>query len=61
MRPSDRPWEAKADSDYIANAFFVHSARLTSDAARQLGDPALETRARITADEVAVLDLGPLA
>ena len=53
--PSDRPWEAKANSDYIANAFFVHSARLTSDAARQLGDPALETRARITADEVAVL------
>ncbi len=53
--PSDRPWEAKADSDYIANAFLVHSARLTADAARRLGDPALETRARDIADEVAPL------
>ena len=25
---SDRPWEAKADSDFLANAFFAHSARL---------------------------------
>ena len=32
--PPDRPWEAKADSDLLANAFFVHSARLAADAAR---------------------------
>jgi alpha-L-rhamnosidase len=51
--PSDRPWEAKADSTYIANAFLVHSARLTADAARLLGDQALEDRARSLADDVA--------
>ncbi len=51
--PSDRPWKAKADSTYIANAFLVHSARLTADAARALGDGALEARARALADDVA--------
>jgi alpha-L-rhamnosidase len=51
--PSDRPWQAKADSTYIANAFLVHSARLTADAAGLLGDDALEERARTLADDVA--------
>ncbi len=51
--PSDRPWKAKADSTYIANAFLVHSAHLTADAARALGDGALEARARWLADDVA--------
>ena len=37
--PSDRPWLAKADSRFIANAFLVHSARLTADTARLLGEP----------------------
>ena len=36
--PVARPWEAKADSDYLANAFFAHSARLVADAAEVLGD-----------------------
>ena len=37
-RPVARPWQAKADSDYLANAFFAHSARLVADAAAVLGD-----------------------
>ena len=37
-RRADRPtWEAKADSEYLANAFFAHSARLAADAAALLG------------------------
>ena len=35
--PADRPWEAKADPDYLANAFLVHSARLAAEAATVLG------------------------
>jgi alpha-L-rhamnosidase len=31
--PPERPWEAKADAGFIANAFFAHSARLLADAA----------------------------
>ena len=31
--PADRPWEAKADSELLANAFFAHSARLAAAAA----------------------------
>jgi alpha-L-rhamnosidase len=44
--PAGRPWEAKADSDYLANAYFVHSARLTADAAALLGDRSGEERYR---------------
>jgi alpha-L-rhamnosidase len=51
--PSDRPWEAKADSTYIANAYLVHSAILTAHAARLLDDAALEERARSFAADVA--------
>ena len=36
--PVASPWEAKANSDYLANAFFAHSARLLADAAAVLGD-----------------------
>ena len=36
--PPDKPWEAKVDSDLLANAFFVESTRLTAAAARLLGD-----------------------
>ena len=35
--PVDRPWEAKADADYLANAFLAHSARLVAQAATVLG------------------------
>lgn len=37
--PPDLPWLAKADSMYIANAYFARSARLLSRAATRLGDP----------------------
>jgi alpha-L-rhamnosidase len=35
--PSDRPWEAKTDPTYLANAFFARSARLTARAASLIG------------------------
>ncbi len=31
--PPNRPWEAKADSELLANAFFAQSARLAAAAA----------------------------
>lgn len=51
--PSDRPWEAKADSTFLANAFFSRSARLTAEAADLLGDAAPGSRYRLLADELA--------
>ncbi|MET0860534.1 MAG: family 78 glycoside hydrolase catalytic domain [Microbacterium sp.] len=36
--PAARPWEAKVDSDYVANAFYVHSTRLLAQAERIVGD-----------------------
>ena len=51
--PPDRPWEAKADSTFLANAFFSQSARLTADAANVLEDLALGSRYRLLADELA--------
>jgi alpha-L-rhamnosidase len=41
--PPDRPWEAKADPDFVANAFFARSARILADAAEVLGDGAAAT------------------
>jgi alpha-L-rhamnosidase len=38
--PGDRPWEAKVSSDYVANAFYVHSTRLLARAERLVGDAA---------------------
>jgi alpha-L-rhamnosidase len=38
--PPNRPWEAKADSELLANAFFAYSARLTAAAERLLGNVA---------------------
>ncbi len=54
--PMDRPWEAKADSVFLSNAFFSHSARLLADAASTL-EKAPETveKYREIADEVASL------
>ena len=51
--PSDRPWLAKADGRYIANAFLVHSARLTGTAARVLGRPDVAEPYERLATEVA--------
>ncbi len=53
--PSDRPWQAKADSHFIANAFFAHSARLAADAAAVLGDDVAAGRYRAVGDRVAAL------
>ncbi|WP_207455375.1 alpha-L-rhamnosidase [Desertivibrio insolitus] len=38
--PADRPWAAKVSSDYVANAFYVQSARLLAQAERLVGDEA---------------------
>ena len=51
--PSDRPWEAKADSTFLANAFFSRSARLTAEAADLLGQSEVGSRYRLLADELA--------
>ncbi len=51
--PSHRPWEAKADSRYIANAFLVHSARLTAAAADLLDEAGVAARYERLAEEVA--------
>ncbi|HET7726232.1 MAG TPA: glycoside hydrolase family 78 protein [Candidatus Limnocylindrales bacterium] len=51
--PSDRPWEAKADPDYLAHAYFAHSASLLADAESLVGDPARAGRARSLAEDVA--------
>lgn len=52
--PSDRPWEAKADGQYIANAFFSHSARLLAEAAAVLGDSMAGASYATLADRVAM-------
>ncbi len=55
--PPERPWEAKADSTFLANAFFAHSARLAAEAAEASGriPGAQGTRYRLLADELAAL------
>ena len=51
--PAGRPWEAKADSELLANAFFAHSARLVADAARLREDGAATARYEALANDVA--------
>lgn len=51
--PGDEPWKAKVSSDYVANAFFAHSARLLADAERLVGDPARAEAAWRLAERVA--------
>jgi len=53
--PSDRPWLAKVDGDFLANAFFVHSARLTARAAALLGHRDIEHAYERLGDEIAGL------
>ena len=50
--PADRPWEAKADSRYLANAFFVQSARLVARVAALLGEHSDASMYGSLADEV---------
>jgi alpha-L-rhamnosidase len=52
--PAGRAHEAKASSDYLANAFLSHSARLVAQVGRVVGDPEPE-RYEALADEVARL------
>ncbi len=51
--PGDRPHEAKTSSDYLANAFFAHSARLVARAATVLGDAEQARTYAALADDVA--------
>jgi alpha-L-rhamnosidase len=54
--PSDRPWEAKADSTFLANAFFAHSAGLVADAGAVTGQSAeFVSRYRSVSEEMARL------
>ena len=53
--PSAEPWKAKADGDFLANAFFAHSARLTARTAAVLGLSAVATEHHELADEIAEL------
>jgi alpha-L-rhamnosidase len=50
--PADRPWEAKTDSTYLANAFLVRSARLAAAIARHCGDAEWAAHCDALADEV---------
>lgn len=51
--PADRPWEAKVSSDYVANAFYVRSARLLARAERLVGDAVRADDYERRADQVA--------
>ena len=51
--PGDRPWDAKVSSDYVANAFYVHSARLLARAERVVGDADRAAGCDALADRVA--------
>ena len=51
--PGDRPHEAKTSADYLANAFFAHSARILSAACEVLGEPDAARRYAELAAEVA--------
>jgi alpha-L-rhamnosidase len=51
--PGDRPWAAKVSSDFVANAFYVRSARLLSEAELLVGDPAAGADYAALADAVA--------
>lgn len=53
--PGDQPWITKIDGDFLANAFFAHSARLTADAAGLLGHSDIQQAYSELADEVAAL------
>jgi len=53
--PAARPWEAKVSSDFVANAFYVQSARLLARAERIVGDADAAAEADALADRVAAL------
>jgi alpha-L-rhamnosidase len=53
--PPDRPWEAKCDADFIANAFFSWSARLLAEAATVIGKRDVAIPFAALADRIATL------
>jgi alpha-L-rhamnosidase len=53
--PSGQPWLAKTDAQFLANAFFAHSARLLADTARVIGDVSVADENAALATEVASL------
>jgi alpha-L-rhamnosidase len=50
--PPDRPWEARSDSTFLANAFFAYSARLTARAATLIGASGDAARYEDVADAI---------
>lgn len=53
--PDDMPWLAKVSSDFVANSFFSHSARLVAKFEKLVGDASMEKKYRALADEMAAL------
>lgn len=51
--PGAQPWQAKVSSDYVANAFYVHSTRLLARAEALVGDEVRATEYDALADRVA--------
>jgi len=51
--PGDRPWEAKVSSDFVANAFYVRSARILSDVENLVGSAGAAAEYAAVADRVA--------
>ncbi|WP_210508397.1 alpha-L-rhamnosidase [Naasia sp. SYSU D00057] len=51
--PGDEPWAAKVSSDFVANAFYAHSARLLSRTESLVGDPDRAERYGSLASQVA--------
>ncbi|QTX05358.1 alpha-L-rhamnosidase [Agromyces archimandritae] len=51
--PADRPWDAKVPARYVANAYYVRSARLLARAERRLGEDAAASEHEALADRVA--------
>ncbi|GAA3865069.1 family 78 glycoside hydrolase catalytic domain [Tessaracoccus defluvii] len=51
--PGDRPWDAKTDVDYVANAFYVQSLRILAWTEDLVGDAERSAALHARADEVA--------
>jgi alpha-L-rhamnosidase len=51
--PGSAPWEAKVSSDFVSNAFFVHSTRILARSEELVGDPSEAAGYDALADEVA--------
>lgn len=51
--PGDQPWQAKADSRFVANAFFARVARIQQWAEDRVGDAELARHYGALADDVA--------